>query len=237
MQWTDQGILLSSRPHGETSAVISLLTGEHGRHAGLVRGGTGKRGRGALQPGNRLSVVWTARLAEHLGTFTWEMIGAPAAAWLNDPLRLAGLSAACAVADITLAERQPHRATFDGLAELLASLGDDHWSSLYAHWELGLLGELGYRLDLACCAVTGGTEDLAYVSPRSGRAVGRAAGEPYRDKLLALPSFLRDRTMGDPAAVLAALGLTGYFLERHVLSPQGKSLPPARSRLVDRLKA
>jgi DNA repair protein RecO (recombination protein O) len=237
MQWTDQGILLSSRRYGETSAVVSLLTREHGRHAGLVKGGAGKRARGALQPGNTLSVVWTARLSEHLGTFSWELNGAPGAVWLDDPLRLAGLSAACAMADLTLPERQPHRATFEGLAELLAALGDDHWSSLYAHWELGLLGELGYSLDLERCAVTGGTGELAYVSPRSGRAVGRAAGEPYRDKLLVLPSFLRDRTMGDPAAVLAALGLTGYFLERHVLSPQGKSLPPARSRLVDRLKA
>jgi DNA repair protein RecO (recombination protein O) len=235
MEWTDEGIVLSVQPHGETSALISLLTAEHGRHKGLVRGGAGKSGRGVLQPGNRVRVVWKARLSEHLGHFVCEMTSATASQWLHDPLRLAGVSAACAVADATLPERQPHPAVHLGLAALLAGLEHDGWPSLYVRWELGLLGELGFSLDLSSCAAIGSREDLAYVSPKSGRAVSRSAGEPYRDRLLTLPRFLNEGGEGTPDDVLAGLTLTGYFLERHALSPHGKALPPARWRLVGRL--
>jgi DNA repair protein RecO (recombination protein O) len=152
-------------------------------------------------------------------------------------MRLAGLSAACAMTEATMPEREPHQGAYDGLAALLSNLGEEQWPSLYAHWELGLLRELGYSLDLSSCAATGRTDDLAYVSPRSGRAVGREAGEPYRDRLLPLPSFLLDRSFGSRPAVVAALALTGFFFEHHVLGPHGRSLPPARSRLVDRLQA
>jgi DNA repair protein RecO (recombination protein O) len=237
MDWTDEGILLSLRPHGETGAVANLLTREHGRHAGLVHGGSGKAARAALQTGNRLQVTWKARLSEHLGGFSWELAGAFGSAWLHDPLRLAGLSAACALAELCLPEREPHRATFDGLAAVIRGLNDDDWPSLYVQWELGLLGELGYSLDLSCCAASGVTEELSYVSPRSGRAVSRTAGAAYHDKLLPLPGFLLDASSGDRHAVIDGLILTGHFLERHVLAPRGKRLPPARSRLVDRLKA
>ncbi len=237
MDWTDEAILLSLRRHGETAAVVTLLTREHGRHAGLVRGGTGKAARAALQTGNRLQVTWKARLSEQLGSFTWELGGAFGSLWLHDPLRLAGLSAACALTEVCLPEREPHRAVFDGLAAVIRGLNDEDWPSLYVQWELGLLGELGFGLDLSCCAASGVTEDLAYVSPRSGRAVSRAAGAAYHDKLLALPAFLLGASGGDRPDVIDGLTLTGYFLERHVLMPQSKGLPAARSRLVDRLLA
>jgi DNA repair protein RecO (recombination protein O) len=237
MDWTDDGILLSLRRHGETAAVASVLTREHGRHAGLVHGGSGKAARAALQTGNRLSLSWKARLADHLGSFSWDLAEASGSLWLHDPLPLAGLSAACALCDMCLPERQPHRATFDGLAAVIGALGQADWPSLYVRWELGLLAELGFGLDLSACAASGATVGLAYVSPRSGRAVSEQAGAPYRDRLLVLPAFLKDGSVGDRAAVLDGLGLTGHFLDRHVLAPHGKRLPPARSRLVERLKA
>jgi len=229
MHWTDQAILLSTRRHGETSAVVSLLTREHGRHAGLVRGGAGKAARGGLQPGNRLTVTWKARLAEHLGLVTWELQAASGARWLHDPDRLAGIVAACALAEASLPEREAHLATYDGLVALLEAMDEDDWASLYIHWEIGLLSALGFGLDLGQCAVTGRADDLAYVSPRSGRAVGREAGEAYRDKLLPLPAFLAERRPASRAELGQALRLTGYFLDRHV------GLPPARLRLVERL--
>jgi DNA repair protein RecO (recombination protein O) len=237
MQWTDDAILLSVKRHGETSALVNLLTRDHGRHGGLVRGGAGKAARGALQPGNSLRVAWQARLADHLGHVTWELAAATATRWLDDPLRLAGISAVCALAEATLPEREPHAAVYEGMAAVLAGIDHDGWQSLIAHWELGLLGELGYGLDLTRCAVTGGTDDLVYVSPKSGRAVSRAAGAPYHEKLLSLPRFLLEGSTAQAAEVLTGLRLTGYFLERHLLAPHGKALPAARSRLIDRLQA
>ncbi len=238
MEWTDEGILLASRRHGEASAVASLLTHAHGRHGGLVRGGAGKALRGVLQPGNRLAVTWKARLPEHLGHFTCELASALGTAWLHDPLRLAAIASACAVAEATLPEREPHGAAYEGLAGLLTSMEEPEWPALYVRWELGLLGELGFGLDLARCAVTGATDGLAYVSPRSGRAVSRTTGQAYRDRLLALPGFLvGEGRSSAPGEVMAGLALTAYFLERHVLGPHGKPLPAARSRLVERLKA
>ncbi|PKU25541.1 DNA repair protein RecO [Telmatospirillum siberiense] len=237
MDWTDEGILLSLRRHGETGAVATLLTRKHGRHAGLIHGGAGKAARAALQTGNRLQVTWAARLSEQLGRFSWELAGASGSVWLHDPLRLAGVSAACALSDLCLPEREPHRAVYEGLAAVIEGLAGQDWPSLYVRWELGLLAELGYSLDLTSCAASGATEDLVYVSPRSGRAVSRAAGQVYHARLLPLPGFLLDDSSGDRQAVIDGLSLTGYFLERHVLAPQGRGLPPARSRLVDRLLA
>lgn len=237
MEWTDESILLSARRHGESSAVVSLLTREHGRHSGLVRGGAGKAGRGALQAGNALLVAWKARLPEHLGNVTWELTASHGTVWLHDPLRLAAVAAACAMAEACLPEREPYTAVYNGLKGFLSALGGEEWPSLYVHWELGLLAELGFGLDLSQCAATGAVEDLAYVSPRTGRAVSRAAGEPYRDKLLVLPQFLPAHRAGTREEVAAGLALTGYFLDRHVLGPHGKGMPAARSRLVGRLKA
>jgi DNA repair protein RecO (recombination protein O) len=236
MRWTDEAILLSVARYGETSALVSVLTREHGRHGGLVRGGGSKAARGALQPGNRLTVTWQARLADHLGHVSWELASATGTRWLDDPLRLAGLTAVCALAEACLAEREPHSAVFEGLAAVLAAMDGEGWPGLVVLWELGLLGELGFGLDLSCCAVSGTTDDLVYVSPKSGRAVSRAAGLAYHDKLLPLPGFLLDRSLAGRSEVLTGLGLTGYFLDRHVLGPHGRTLPAARARLVERLK-
>jgi len=239
MEWIDEGIVLSARKHGETSAVVTLLTRAHGRHAGLVRGGTGKTARGVLQPGNRVAARWRARLAEHLGLLACEMTHPFAAAVLDHPDRLAALAAACAVADAALPEREPCPEVYDGLLALLGAIEDDVWPVAYVRWELGLLAALGFGLDLSECAASGRNDQLAYVSPRSGRAVSLAAGEPYRGRLLALPPFL---TAGggngaEAVAVLDGLRLTGHFLERHVFAPTGGgALPAARRRLEERLR-
>ncbi len=239
MEWTDEAIVLSARRHGETSAIITLITRRLGVHAGLARGGAGKRFRGLYQPGNRVCAHWRGRLAEHLGTLTCEMVTAAAAALLDYPLKLAALSAACAVCEQALPERQPHGHVFDGLAALIAALengaeGGD-WPSAYVKWELGLLAELGFGLELGSCAATGVAENLAYVSPRSGRAVSDEAAQPYRERLLVLPAFLLSRgAAGDQSEVAAGLKLTGYFLEKCVFSHYSRSLPPARLRLAER---
>lgn len=237
MQWIDDAVLLSARPHGETALLTILLTREHGRHSGLVTAGQSRRHRAAWQTGTLFEIKWQARLSEHLGAVSGEARTAYAARWLDDAARLGGVSAVCAVAEACLPDREPHPAAYAGLVALLDGMGEDHWPSLYAHWEFGILGELGFGLDLSACAATGTTEDLAYVSPKSGRAVSRAAGEEYRDKLLPLPAFLLGGISHDRAEVAAALGLTGFFLEKYVLAPHGKALPAARSRLVDRLRA
>ncbi len=191
MDWTEDGIVLAARKHGEASAVVQLFTRGHGRHAGLVRGGAGSKARGVYQAGNLVAARWRARLAEHLGSFTCELVRSHAAAILDDPLRLAGLASACAVAEATLPERHPYPELYDAFAAMIGALANDPaWSAVYVHWELTLLGELGFGLDLGRCAATGATDDLVYVSPKSGRAVSRLAGEPYRDRLLPLPGFL-----------------------------------------------
>ena len=237
MEWSDDGIVVSVREHGETSAIVSLLTLNNGRHTGLVRGATGKRTRGVLQPGNRVKATWRARLAEHLGGLSCELVGSVAAGLMGDGDRLAGLAAACAVTETALPEREPHSRVFDGLTGLLAALADSEmWPSAYVKWELGLLADLGFGLDLSRCAVTGAADHLAYVSPRTGRAVSQSAAEPYRERLLALPAFLLQEGIGGSAAeVTQGLTLTGHFLERHIYAPRNRQLPPARVRLALRI--
>jgi len=237
MEWTDEGIVLSARKHGETSAIVTLLTRAYGRHAGLVRGGAGKAARGILQPGNRVEARWRARLAEHLGTLTCEMTYAFAAAVLDDAARLAALSSACAIAEAALPEREPFPSVYDGLLALLGAIENDVWPVAYVRWELGLLTQLGFGLDLSECAATGRNDQLAYVSPKSGRAVSLAAGEPYKGRLLALPAFLAGGGNGaGPGALLDGLRLTGHFLERHLFAPMGVPMPAARRRLEERLR-
>ena len=236
MDWTDDGIVLAARRHGESSAVVQVLTRKHGRHAGLARGGRGTRGRGVYQPGNLLSLQWRARLAEHLGSYSAELNKGYAAMLIDDPLRLAGLSSACAMAEASLPERHPYPALYDAFLILLeAIVTSPDWTAVYGRWELGLLDELGFGLDLSRCASSGATEDLIYVSPKSGRAVSRQAGEPYRDKLLALPPFLMGGEAGGGQDVLDALKLTGRFLDCHVFAPHDRKLPAARGRFIDRL--
>lgn len=239
MQWTDDAIVLSARKHGEGGAVVHVLTPEHGRHAGLVHGGSGRRQRGNLQAGNQVRVSWRGRLDEQLGSFTVELTAARAAAWLDDAGRLGALTAAAAVVQAALPERESHPEIYTDFCDLMGALDrDPAWARAYVRWELALLADLGFGLDLGHCASTGTTDNLIYVSPRSGRAVSAEAGLPYKDKLLILPDFLRAEAGGavaDPAELVAGLKLTGHFLSHHVLEPNGGHLPPARIRLVDRL--
>jgi DNA repair protein RecO (recombination protein O) len=239
MEWTDQAIMLGARRQGESSLILSLLTRAHGRHKGLVRGGAKSRQRGLYEPGNLVTVSWHARLAEHLGLLQVEPGQFYAAQLLDDPLRLACLEAAVALSEAGLPERSPFPGLFDGLQHLLQLLSaDDGFAAGHLRWELSVLADLGYGLDLGSCAVTGVAEDLAWVSPRSGRAVSQQAGAPYRDRLLVLPRLLGGIGSGDSGEVadlLDGLRLTGSFLEQHVFAPRGQALPEARSRYIDRL--
>ena len=241
MEWSDTGIVLSARRHGESAAVVSLLTERHGRYAGLVQGARGRRGRGLYQPGNTLAARWQARLPEHLGRYTCELVRAQSSMLLDDAPRLAALAAVCALADATLPERHPYPQVFEALRHLLDALeAGGQWAETLVRWELALLGELGFGLDLAACAATGAAHDLAYVSPRSGRAVSREAGAAYAEKLLPLPLFLAGAegdVAADAADIVAGLRLTGWFLEKHVFAGQGGRMPQARERFIDRLQA
>ena len=232
-------MILSARLHGEGSLIVSLMTRHQGRQAGLVRGGASSRTRGLYQPGNRVAASWKARLEDHLGQLRCELMEAQAARWFDEPQRLAGLAAACAMVEATLPERIAHPASFEALGLLLQALAGEDWPSLYVHFELTLLRELGYGLDLSACAATGSNDFLAYVSPKSGRAVSLSAGEPYRDRLLKLPSFLVTGAVGGREEVLEGLALSGYFLLRHALTHQAgvgaPSFPAARQRLIERL--
>lgn len=237
MQWSDCGFVVALRRHGESACIVELLTREHGRHLGLVRGGQSPRLRAILQTGNKITAVWRGRLSEHLGFLACELVRAHLAQFIDDPDRLAGLAAAAALISVTLPEREPHADVFTGFASLLAALDSaNEWPAHYVSWELSLLSSLGFGLNLARCAVTGATTDLAYVSPRTGRAVCRDVGQPYHDKLLLLPNFLWRDTQADPAQIAQGLRLTEHFLLHHVLLPQGRAMPAARTRLAARFQ-
>jgi DNA repair protein RecO (recombination protein O) len=233
MQWIDEAIVLGVKRHGETSVIVELMTAERGRHLGLVRGGAGRRMRGVLQPGNSLRATWRARLDEHLGNFAVEGINLRAASFLDAAHAVHGVTHLAALCRL-LAEREPHAAIYGALEMILDDLDDPRRAGpSIARFELAFLAELGFGLDLQSCAATGTTADLIYVSPRSGRAVSRAAGEAYRDKLMALPAFLRDDDVAASAADLAAaFALTGFFLDRHAFAPRGLALPEARAQFV-----
>jgi DNA repair protein RecO (recombination protein O) len=235
MEWADEGVVLSVRAHGETSVIAELFTRTHGRHLGLVHGGRGRTKRPILQPGNHVTAHWRARLHDQLGSFTLEMKHPLAAELIERRNGLLGLECLTTLARL-LPERDPHPSLFEVTLFVMGFLSDDAiWPALYARWELALLEELGYGLDLSACAVTGSNDYLAYVSPRTGRAVSMAAAEPYKDKLLPLPGLLIGGGAGKSTAsdVLSALRLTGHFLARDVLSGRGMELPSARWRLID----
>jgi DNA repair protein RecO (recombination protein O) len=237
MQWQDTGFVLAARRHGESALIVDLLTREHGRHAGLVRGGQSPKARAMLQPGNEIAAAWRGRLNEHLGTIGCELVRAHAARFLDDPSRLSGLTAAAALVGGALPEREPHGDVFASFARLIEALDSaDDWPAQYVRWEQDLLGALGFGLDLRRCTVSGDTADLAYVSPRTGRAVSRTAGLPYHDKLLLLPEFLWRDVLADETELVLGMTLTGHFLAHHVFAPQGRPLPAARTRLAERMR-
>jgi DNA repair protein RecO (recombination protein O) len=236
MEWIDEGIVLGVKRHGETSIILELLTRAHGRHLGLVRGGSGPRLRGILQAGNTVRATWRARLDEHLGLYLVEAANLRAAGFLDKALALHGVTHLAALCRL-LAEREPHIAIYDALQAILDRLEDPQTvAPMIARFELDFLAELGFGLDLAACAATGAKDELVFVSPRSGRAVSRAAGEPYRDKLMRLPVFLRqDGAPPSPDDLLDAFTLTGFFLDRHAFAPRGLSLPQVRAQFVNAL--
>jgi DNA repair protein RecO (recombination protein O) len=241
MEWLDEAVIVSVRPHGETAAVVELLTRTHGRHAGLVHGGRSRKSRPVLQIGNHVSARWKARLSDQLGHMTIELERAYAAAAMDDPAALAGLNALCALARV-LPERDPHPNLYEITLFVLGFFDDSRiWPALYVRWELALLDELGFGLDLTSCASTGSRDELCYVSPKSGRAVSQQAGAPYHNRLLTLPAFLTpDRPTGGnatvtPGDIAAGLALTGHFLNERVFAARDQAVPDARARLRELL--
>lgn len=231
MEWRDEGALLSVRRHGESAAIIEVFTAAHGRHAGVVRGGGSRRIAPLLQPGAQLDVTWRARLDDHIGAFSIEPIRSRAGV-LGDRLALAGLNAICAMLHVALPEREPHPTLWRATMALLDALETaPDWPARYLRWELLLLEEVGFGLDLATCAVTGAREDLVFVSPRTGRAVSRAGAGDWADRLLPLPACLLGQGPASGTELGQGLAVTGHFLHRE-LPLQGRPLPEARARLI-----
>ncbi|CAH1661323.1 DNA repair protein RecO [Hyphomicrobiales bacterium] len=239
MQWQDDGIIIGVKRHGEGSVILELMTKAHGRHLGLVRGGRSPRQQATLQAGNRVDAVWRARIEEQLGTYAVEAVKLNTARFLGAPAALYGLASAAALLRL-LPERDPHSGLFEALGVLVDHLDDARIApALLVRFELEMLAELGFGLDLGACAATGATSELVYVSPKSGRAVSAAAGAPYHERLLALPGFLREERSRDHptnAEVVAGFTLTAYFLRRHVFAPRGIAWPDARDLFVAQLK-
>ena len=238
MDWDAPAIVLDARPYGEGDAVASVMTEAHGLHRGLARGGASRAGAAIWQTGNLVQVRWVARLAEQLGSFSAELVHPAAALAMDDPLALAMLTAACAVAEGALPEREPQPRVFHGLLRFIAQLAEG--PPLLAdlvRWEAALLADLGYGLDLSVCAVTGDTVGLAYVSPRTGRAVTAAAAGTWTDRLLKLPGFLAGGNTSVAADWRDGLTLTGHFLARDAFGHHHRPLPAARRMLYDRVVA
>jgi DNA repair protein RecO (recombination protein O) len=236
MQWTDEGIVIGVRRHGEASAILELMTREHGRHLGMVRGGFGTRMKPILQTGNSVSASWRARLDEHLGNYTVEPMRQRASNYFGSSHAIYGVTHLAALMRL-LPERDPHEGLFNIFERILDGLEDATWAApMVARFEMQILTELGFGLDLDQCAATGVTGDLIYVSPKSGRAVSRSAGEPYADRMLRLPAFMRDNA-GDPSGRDLADGfaLTGFFLSRHVLEPRGQVFAEERMHFLNAL--
>jgi DNA repair protein RecO (recombination protein O) len=237
MEFEDEAYVLSARSHGETGAIVEMLTQRHGKYAAHVAGAASRRIKPFLQAGARVTAQFRARTSDQLGSATLEPVGEGPAALFDDRVALAGLSSAAAVAAGALPEREPYPGAFLGFEAFISALGaPEIWPAVYVRFEVGLLADLGFGLDLSRCAVTGSLDDLIYVSPRTGRAVSAAAGADYKDRLFALPPFLLSSQGGlGPGDVAAGLAITGHFLERFVFSPLNRPLPPARHWLLDRL--
>ena len=240
MDWAGEGIVLRTRPHGESAAIVDVLTPDLGLHRGVVRGGAGRKLAPVLQPGNTLHLSWRARLEDHLGAFAVEPLQARTASILPHADRLAALSSACALAVFALPERDPHPRLYAATTTLFDALAQgDPWHGVYLGWERLLLEETGFGLDLSSCAVTGATQGLAHVSPRTGRAVTRLGAGDFADRLLPLPALLLTaQGADDPVQLAQGLRTTGHFLET-VLAPAlgDRPLPQARARLAARFRA
>ena len=233
MHWTDEGIVIGVKRHGEANAILELMTREHGRHLGLVRGGFGSRMKPILQPGNGVTANWRARLDEHLGNYAVEALNLRASGFFNSSHAIYGVGHLAALMRL-LPERDPHGELYEVFAQVLDRLDDASAAApMVVRFELQLLSELGFGLDLAQCVATGASTELIYVSPKSGRAVSRDAGEPWADKMLRLPAFLRDADMQPSGCDLAdGFALTGFFLTRYVLEPRGLSLADERAHFI-----
>jgi DNA repair protein RecO (recombination protein O) len=234
LDWREDGTILSLRPHGETSVILEVFTRARGRHAGVVRGGVSRKIAPVIQPGNRVTLAWRARLEDHLGSFTAEPLISRAGI-LSDRLALSGLNAICALLMFVLPERDPHPALHDRTEELLGQLAAGHpdWPLAYLRWEMQLLEEMGHGLDLSRCAVTGSREDLAFVSPKTGRAVSRGAAGDWAPRLLPLPQCLLGQGPAMAGELGQGLAVTGHFLATHLAPALGtRPLPEARNRLI-----
>lgn len=234
ISWQDTGIILSVRPHGENGGVASLLTKAHGRTAGYIYGATSAKSRGVLEIGNIVSAQWQAKTHEQLGTYAFELEKSHAADVIGESIKLTALQSACALADRTLPEHEKHPGVFDGMLAFMSSFSSEVWAVAYIYWEIGLLRELGFGLDLARCVRTGAGENLRYVSPKSGCAVSAEAGEEYKDRLLPLPPFLRGEARFEERDILDGLRLTGHFLLHRVFSQANANLPEPRLRLEEK---
>ncbi|MAZ76394.1 MAG: DNA repair protein RecO [Micavibrio sp.] len=259
-RWTDQGIVLSARSHGEGGAVVALLTENNGRHAGYVHGAQSKSKRAMIEPGSQVKAEWSARTVDSLGTLHLEPEGGLPAGVLDDSLKLGAMLSACSICDAALPEREGHAGLYHGLIQLMDSLEGDYWAVSYVMWEIALLKELGFRLELDKCAAKGDPDTLTHVSPKSGRAVSEVEAEPYKDKLLVLPLFLRpspshcrgplplpegegaeqcgagEGERGDMYDVSLGLKMTGHFLEHWVFAHHTKGVPEARLMFQDRFE-
>ncbi|MBV1702125.1 MAG: DNA repair protein RecO [Hyphomicrobiales bacterium] len=237
MDWQDEGLVIGVRRHGESSVILELMTALHGRHLGMVRGGRSKRMQPVLQPGNCVAANWRARIDEHLGVLNVEALRARAGAIMEREAALHGI-ALLGILLRLLPEREPYpelHALALAICDQLNEAGAG--AASMARFELDLLTELGFGLDLEQCAVHGESGRLAYVSPRTGRAVCASAGLAYANRLLPLPAFLHGNgyeTSNEisQSQLLAAFRMTGYFLHRHVFEPRGMMVPPVRENYV-----
>lgn len=234
MEWRDEGILLAVRKHGETSAILDVFTPEHGRHAGVLRGASSRKMVPVLQPGAQLDLQWRARLEDHIGSFSAELVRSRSAVAMSDRLALAGLNAVTALLLFALPEREPHPQLYTRTEQLLDLLDQPLlWPLAYLRWEMALLEDLGYGLDLSVCAVTGVREGLEFVSPKTGRAVSREGAGEWIDLLLPLPPVMLAKGEAPDAEIAEALRTTGYFLTTHLAPQLGhKPVPEARARFI-----
>jgi DNA repair protein RecO (recombination protein O) len=235
MHWTDTAIILTTRKHGESSGIVSLISLEHGLYKGLVRGISGKKQCGIYQSGNFVEATWRGRLSEHLGSFSAELITPNAALLLSCQQRLAALNSICTLLENTLPEREQAPEIFHRLQSFISLLvtGENNWQVYYVLLEIELLSHLGFGLDLGICAATGNTDDLAYISPKTGRAICRVAGQPYHDKLFKMPAFFAEGAAQSHEEITNGLNICAYFLEKYIFKPHNAKLPVSRLNFAE----